>query len=282
MSGKTWLITGCSTGIGRALADLVLKSGERVVATARNPGSLDELIAPHAGRALALKLDVTQPDDIANAVAATRERFGAVDVLVNNAGYGHIGTIEETPIDAARAVLETNLFGALAMIKAVLPEMRQRRAGQIVNIASVAGLVGFPILGYYCASKFALIALTESLAAEVRGFGIKVTVAELGPFATDFTKSMTSSVPVTSEYDLRALTQAAGTSHWGVGESPRDAVAAILSAINHPSPPLHLIVGQLGLEVVERYETKRREERERWIDTTRLEPRVVSGASSGQ
>ncbi len=272
MSERTWLITGCSSGIGRSLAEMLLKNGQRVVATARNVSVLQGFVASDADRALALQLDVTQPDQIATAVSAARARFGTIDVLVNNAGYGHVGTIEETPIDVARAMFETNLLGALAMIKAVLPEMRQRRAGQIVNIGSVAGLIGFPALGYYCASKFALIALTESLAAEVREFGIKVTVAELGPFATNFAKSMTSSVPAASAYDLRALAQAAGTSHWGAGHVAHDGAAALLSAINHPSPPLHLILGPLGLEVVERYETKRHEERKRWLDTIRLTP----------
>jgi NAD(P)-dependent dehydrogenase (short-subunit alcohol dehydrogenase family) len=270
MSVKTWLITGCSSGIGRELAELLLERGERVVATARKPESVEALVAPYAERALSLKLDITKPDDIANALTLARERFGAIDVLVNNAGSGHVGTIEETPIDAAREVFETNLFGALAMIKAVLPEMRQRRAGQIVNIGSVAGLIGFPALGYYSAAKFALTAMTESLAAEVKAFGIKVTVVVLGPFATDFTRSMTYSVPAESSYDIRALSHAAGTSHWGGGHDPRDGAVAILSAISDPSPPLRLIVGPLGLEVVELYEAKRLDERKQWIETTRL------------
>src|SRR5579871_3246752 len=266
MSVKTWLITGCSTGFGRALATQLLAQGERVVATARNPQTLEALTAAN-GHALALKLDVTRAEDVASAVAKARDHFGTIDVLINNAGYGHIGTVEDEAIDAARAMMETHLFGALAMIKAVLPGMRQRRSGQIVNIGSVAGQIGFPALGYYCASKFALAGLTESLAAELRPLGIAVTLAELGPFATSFTNSLGVTFPSSPDYDMAALAREAGNSQWSAGEDPRAGAAALLAALRDPAPPLRLILGQAGIDIVARYDAIRSAERVRWLQT---------------
>ena len=152
MSAQTWMITGCSTGFGRALAELLLARGERVVATARRCEALADLVAPHGERALALTLDITRNEDIAAALAAAEVRFGTIDVLVNNAGYGGLGTVEDAPVEEARAMFETNFFGTLAMTKAVLPGMIARRAGRIVNIGSVAGQIGFPALAHYSAS----------------------------------------------------------------------------------------------------------------------------------
>jgi NAD(P)-dependent dehydrogenase (short-subunit alcohol dehydrogenase family) len=262
---KAWLITGCSTGFGRALAEELLARGEQVVATARRPEVLEDL----SDRALVLPLDVTKPDAIAAAVAATQERFGRIDVLVNNAGYGQIGTAEDTPIGAARAAMETNYFGALAMIRAVLPEMLARRSGQIVNIGSVAGQIGFAGLGYYCASKFALAGLSESLGAELAGTGVQVTLAELGPFATDFTRSM-QIVPPSSRYDMAALARHAGNADWGGGDDPRDGAGALIDALAGPEPPCRLILGRPGLDVIELHEGRRSEERARWMQTTLL------------
>jgi NAD(P)-dependent dehydrogenase (short-subunit alcohol dehydrogenase family) len=266
MSPRTWLITGCSTGFGRALAETLLARGERVAATARKPETLDTLVAPYSEQALACRLDVTNPEQVESAIEAARRRFGAIDVLVNNAGYGQIGTVEDTPIDHARAVMETNLFGALAMIKAVLPEMVERRSGQIVNIGSVAGQIGFPALGYYSASKFALAGLTESLGAELAPLGIYVTLAELGPYATDFTRSMAIEPP-SPHYDLGALAQTSGNSNWGAGDPPERGVAALLHALAAVTPPRRLILGQQGLDVVALHEGLRRSERARWSET---------------
>jgi NAD(P)-dependent dehydrogenase (short-subunit alcohol dehydrogenase family) len=270
MPGKTWMITGCSTGFGRALAELLLARGERVVATARNPETLADLVAPHADRALALKLDITRAQDIAIALADAQGRFGPIDVLVNNAGYGGLGTVENAPMAEARALFETNFFGTLAVIKAVLPGMIERRAGQIVNIGSVAGQIGFPALSYYSSSKFALVGLSESLAAEVAPLGIQVTLAELGPFETRFTAAMTM-VPPPPHYDMAALSIESGNSHWGAGHDARDGAEALLVALADPSPPRRLILGQHGLDVVALHEGRRHAERERWLDTSRLQ-----------
>jgi len=270
MAGKTWLITGCSNGFGRVLAEALLARGERVIATARKPGTLAGLVAPHGERALALQLDVNRPDEVAAAVAAARARFGAIDALVNNAGYGQLGTIEETPVEAARAVMETNYFGKLAMIRAVLPEMIARRSGQIVNIGSVAGQIGFPAIGYYSASKFAVAGLSESLAAEVAPLGIAVTLAELGPFDTGFAANM-AVVPPAAHYDMAALSQEAGNNEWGGGEDPRPAAEALIDAMATPTPPRRIVLGKPGLKVVALHDARRQEEAERWAAVSRLE-----------
>ncbi|MEJ5977290.1 SDR family NAD(P)-dependent oxidoreductase [Novosphingobium sp. PS1R-30] len=270
MPAKTWMITGCSTGFGRALAELLLTRGERVVATARRPETLAELVASHGDRALALPLDITDGDSITAAVAAASDRFGAIDVLVNNAGYGGLGTVEDAPLSEARAMFETNIFGTLAMTKAVLPAMIARRNGQIVMIGSVAGQIGFPALAHYSASKFALAGLTESLAAEVAPLGIAVTLAELGPFATHFTSSMGMTAP-SAHYDLGALSVAAGNSQWGAGDDPADGAAALLAALAAPEPPRRLILGQPGLDVVALHEGRRTAERAQWLAVSRLE-----------
>jgi NAD(P)-dependent dehydrogenase (short-subunit alcohol dehydrogenase family) len=222
---------------------------------------------------LALKLDITNVADVANVYHAARARFGSIDVLVNNAGFGTVGTVEETPIAVAREVMETNFFGTLNMIQAVLPQMRQRRSGQIVNIGSVAGAVGFPALGYYSASKFALAGLTESLANELRPLGIAVTLAELGPFATAFTRSMKVTLQSNPDYDLAALSQRAGNADWGIGDDPIIGARALLAALDDPAPPMHLILGQRGLDVIELHEQRRQQERERWLATSTLTER---------
>ncbi len=270
MPGQVWMITGCSTGFGRVLAGLLLARGERVAATARRPETLADLIAPHGDRAMALKLDITSEADIESAVAAARDRFGAIDVLVNNAGYGGLGTVEDAPIAEARAMFETNFFGTLAMVKAVLPDMIAHGAGQIVNIGSVAGQIGFPALAHYSASKFALAGLTESLGAEVAPLGIKVTLAELGPFATHFTASMAFVAP-SPHYDLGALSVHAGNSQWGGGDDPEAGAEALLAALAAPEPPRRLILGQPGLDVVALHDGRRHAERAKWLAVSQLE-----------
>lgn len=276
MAARTWLITGCSTGFGRILAELLLARGEQVVATARKPETLADLVEQHGENVLALGLDVTNAEQIEQAIAEARRKFGAIDVLVNNAGYGQLGTVEDAPIEAARAMMETNYFGKLAMIRAVLPEMLERGSGQIVNIGSVAGQIGFPAIGYYSASKFAVAGLTESLAAEVAPSGVKVTLAELGPFDTHFAASM-AIVPPSPRYDMVALSQEAGNSEWGAGEDPYAGARALLSALDHPAPPRRLVLGRDGLKVVELHDGRRREERDRWLGTSRLEATEIAG-----
>lgn len=270
MPSKTWLITGCSAGFGRAMAEVLLERGDNVVATARREEMLEPLAAAFPERALALRLDVTRPAEVAAAVAATRARFGQIDGLVNNAGAGNFGLVEDGTLDSARAMMEVHYFGVMELIKAVLPEMHARRSGAIINVGSVAGQIGFPGISHYCASKFALAGLTESLAAEVRALGIKVVLAELGPFATDFTGSMQMTMPGSPDYDLGAMSVLAGNSHWSAGEAPRAGAKALLGALDDPEPPVRIVLGPEGLEVADLHDGRRRAAREKWRETGML------------
>lgn len=181
-----WFITGCSTGLGRALAELIVQRGWRVVVTARDKHAIADIERSAPERVLALSLDVTRPADIDAAVAATRDQFGRIDVLVNNAGYGYQSTVEEGEEAEIRAQFDTNVFGLFAMTRAVLPLMREQRKGNILNITSVAGLIGYPGSGYYAASKHAVEGWSDALRAEVLPLGIGVTCVEPGPFRTDW------------------------------------------------------------------------------------------------
>ena len=181
-----WFITGCSTGFGRELAKLVLERGWRVLATARNPQQIQDLVAGTDGRGLALKLDVTDSAQVIEAVKKAEATFSKIDVLVNNAGFGYMAAVEEGEDEEVRAMFETNFFGLVEMTKAVLPGMRRRRSGHILNISSIGGFVGFPSSGYYNATKFAVEGLSEALAKEVEPLGIKVIIVEPGPFRTDW------------------------------------------------------------------------------------------------
>jgi NAD(P)-dependent dehydrogenase (short-subunit alcohol dehydrogenase family) len=269
MSTRTWFITGCSTGFGHAFAAAVLSRGDQAIITARNPETLADLVALSPERVLALSLDITVESEVVSAVGTATQHFGKIDVLVNNAGYGGVGTVEQTPMALARALMETNYFGTLAVIRAVLPDMLRRRSGQIVNIGSVAGQVGFPVLGYYSASKFALAGLTESLAAEVRPLGVKVTLAELGPFATNFTKSMQVNPPA-AHYDMAALSREAGNANWGAGDDPRRGARALLAALSADEPPSRIILGTPGVDVAALHDNRRAQERRKWLSISRL------------
>lgn len=250
-SPRTWLITGCSTGFGRALAEILIVRGERVLATARKPESLDDLVAGH-DNARALKLDVTVPADL-EAVMAEVEQTGGVDVLVNNAGYGYLTAIEEGHEEGYRAQFEANVFGLIAMTKAVLPGMRERGSGHIVNIASVGGLVGNPGSGYYAATKFAVVGLSEALSKEVGALGIKVTVVEPGPFRTDWAgRSLQSSgqrIDAYAETVHERLDQVAQSSGHQPGD-PLRAAEAIITVVESEDPPLNLVLGAPGLKAV--------------------------------
>jgi NAD(P)-dependent dehydrogenase (short-subunit alcohol dehydrogenase family) len=242
-----WLITGCSTGIGREIAQAVLGSGQRVAVTARNPASVEDLAADHPERALALALDVTDPAQIAAAVDATEQAFGAIDVLVNNAGYGYMAALEEGEDDAVRKLFDTNYFGVVDMIKAVLPGMRARKRGHVINISSMTGLVTNPPNIYYSSTKYAVEALTEGLAKEVAPFGIRVTAVEPGAFRTDWaTRSMQESATPLADYAdtvgaRKELIKLVGDKLPG---DPRRIADAVLMLAEHDDPPLHLLLGR--------------------------------------
>lgn len=243
---RRWLITGCSTGLGRALAEVLIARGEQVFATARKPEQLADLVAGH-DNATALKLDVTSADDVAAAV----ETAGRVDILVNNAGYGYLTAFEEGDEAGYRAQFETNMFGLIAMTKAVLPAMRERGRGHIVNIASVGGLVGNPGSSYYAATKFGVVGLSEALSKEVGALGIKVTVVEPGPFRTDWAGRSLQSAARIDAYAKTVherLDQVAQDSGHQPGDPVR-AAEAIVTAVGSDTPPLNLVLGAPGLKM---------------------------------
>ncbi len=247
-----WFITGCSTGFGRELARLVLDRGWRAVVTARNPSQVADLVQGHEGNALALKLNVTDAGQIAEAAALAQERFGQVDVLVNNAGYGYLAAIEEGEDAEVRAMFEANFFGLAAMTRALLPGMRARRRGHILNISSIGGLASFPATGYYHATKYAVEGLSESLAQEVAPLGIKVIIVEPGPFRTNWAgPSIKQSATRIEDYAATAGARRSQTEARS-GKQPGDpvrAAEAIVAAVQSDDPPLHLVLGKPALEI---------------------------------
>ena len=242
-----WLITGCSTGIGREVATLALDQGYRVVVTARKPEAVADLVAPHGDRALALALDVTDRAQIAAAVAAAEDAFGGIDVLVNNAGYGYMAALEEGEDEEVRRLFDTNYFGVVDTTKAVLPGMRSRGRGHIINMSSMTGLVANPPNVYYSSTKFALEAVTEALAQEVASFGLHVTAIEPGAFRTDWgTRSMKESAAPIEAYAetvgaRKELIKAFADKLPG---DPRRVADAVLQIARDQDPPLHLLLGQ--------------------------------------
>ncbi len=267
-----WFITGCSTGFGRELAQLVLRRGWRAVVTARDASRVQDLTQGHEDRALALSLDVTRNDDIVAAVKEAESRFGAIDVLVNNAGYGYQSSIEEGDDAEIRAQFDTNVFGLAAMTRAVLPGMRARRHGHIVNISSQAGFIGFEGSGYYAATKHAVEGLSDSLSREVAPLGIKVTCVEPGPFRTDWAgRSLQQRRPAISDYASTVGARLEATANYS-GKQPGDpvrAVEAIVTAVEADNPPKHLVLGSIALDGIRNKLKETLAEVEAWADTSR-------------
>lgn len=250
---KLLLITGVSSGFGRALAQQALADGHRVVGTVRNAQAAEAFAAMCPARAHARILDVTQFDAIDGVVADIEANVGAVDVLVNNAGYGHEGILEESPLSDMRRQFDVNVFGPVAMMKAVLPFMRARRRGHIVNITSMGGYITMPGIAYYCGSKFALEGISDTLAREVRPFGIAVTAIAPGSFRTDWAgRSMQRTARSIADYDalfdpVRKAREAKSGKQPG---DPAKAARAILAVIEADAPPTHLLLGSDALQLV--------------------------------
>lgn len=241
----TWFITGASSGFGTAFADYALARGDNVVATARAPAKLDALVARAPDRVLAVKLDVTNPADIQPAVDAALRRFGRIDYLFNNAGYGIVGALEETSDGELRAVMDTNFFGAVAVTRAVLPVLRAQKSGAIVNISSMGGQMSLESFSAYSASKFALEGMSEALALEVKPFGIKVLIVEPGAFRTDFGAGALRSMPVMPAY-AKGLANIRGmmdTMHGNQPGDPAKAPHAVVTALEAEVTPLRLQLG---------------------------------------
>ncbi|MBF5009643.1 oxidoreductase [Burkholderia pseudomultivorans] len=252
-SGKVLLVTGVSSGFGRALAQEALAAGHTVVGTVRSAQARRDFEALSAHAAFGRVLDVTDFDAIDGVVAEIEANVGAVDVLVNNAGYGHEGVMEESPLSELRRQFDVNVFGAVAMMKAVLPFMRARRRGHIVNITSMGGHITMPGITYYCGSKFALEGISEALGKEVASFGIAVTAVAPGSFRTDWAgRSMVRTPRSIADYDpvfdpiRRAREQKSGKQ---TGD-PRKAARAMLAAIDAERPPAHLLLGSDALALV--------------------------------
>jgi NAD(P)-dependent dehydrogenase (short-subunit alcohol dehydrogenase family) len=252
MASKTWFITGASRGFGREWSAAALRRGDRVAATARNPSTLDDLAAEFGGAVLTLGLDVTDREAVLTAVARAHEHFGVLDVVVNNAGYGHFGMVEEVTEQEARDQIETNLFGALWVTQAALPFLRAQGSGHLLQVSSVGGVSAFPSLGIYHASKWAIEGLSESVAKEVAGFGIKVTMIEPGPFATDWGGS---SARHSAHLDAYAPAHEAmdkyRASHRGTRGDPSATAEAILRIVDADEPPLRAFLGSGALGMVE-------------------------------
>jgi NAD(P)-dependent dehydrogenase (short-subunit alcohol dehydrogenase family) len=245
-----WFVTGCSTGLGRALAEAVLARGDRAVVTARDAGSVAGLAGAHPGAALALALDVTDGAQVTDAVAAAEDRFGRIDVLVNNAGYGYRAAVEEgDEADVAR-LFATNVFGPVALMKAVLPGMRARRSGAVVNISSIAARLCPPGSGYYAAAKAALEGISGAARKELAPLGISVTAVEPGGFRTDFAgRSLTQSAVPIADYSETAgkRRKEHDTYHGTQPGDPARAARAIIAAVEAEATPAFLLLGQDAL-----------------------------------
>lgn len=250
---KLFLITGVSSGFGRAFAEAALAAGHHVAGTVRNAADQEQFEAMAPGRAKPVLLNVTDFAAIDPAIARIEADLGPIDVLINNAGYGHEGTLEESPLDEMRRQFDVNVFGAVAMIKAVLPFMRRRGAGHIINITSMGGFITMPGIAYYCGSKFALEGISEVLAKEVKDFGIKVTAVAPGSFRTDWAgRSMVRTDRSIADYNalFDPIRKAREEKSGNQAGDPRKAAAAILELVASDEPPVHLLLGTDALNLV--------------------------------
>jgi NAD(P)-dependent dehydrogenase (short-subunit alcohol dehydrogenase family) len=268
----TFLITGVSSGFGQAFAKAALDAGHTVVGTVRNGDARRSFERLSPGSAFAVELDVTDFDRIAPAVQTITDSVGPIDVLINNAGYGHEGTLEESPLSEMQRQFDVNVFGAVAMIKAVLPSMRARRAGHIVNITSMGGRITMPGIAYYCGSKFALEGISEVLAKEVAQFGIKVTAVAPGSFRTEWAgRSMVRSERSIADYDalFDPIRQAREAKSGRQAGDPAKAAQVLLKLIEADRPPLHLLLGSDALTLVKQKLADLHEEISVWEHVSR-------------
>ncbi len=265
-----WLISGCSTGFGRELAQQTIAHGFKVVVTARDTSSIADLVEGH-DNALAVALDVTRQASIDQAVSAALDAFGTIDVLVNNAGYGYQSSVEEGVESEIRAQFDANVFGLFALTRAVLPAMRKARSGHVINITSVAGLIGFASSGYYSASKHAVEGWSDSLALEAGPLGIHVTCVEPGPFRTDWAgRSLHQTPSKLPEYAETAAARMKATAEYSGTQKgdPARAATAMIAITEHDNPPRHLVMGAWGHDAVTSKLKERLAEIEAWKQTS--------------
>ncbi len=268
---KVWFITGCSTGFGRNLAQEVLQKGDKVAVTARNTNDIKDLVDAYPDTAVAIQLDVTKPEQVKAAVQKAAETFKRIDVLVNNAGIGYFGAIEESEEEEVRRMFEINFFGLANVTNAVLPIMRAQRSGHIVNISSVGGLVAFPGVGFYNATKFAVTGYSEALSKELAPLGIKVTVVAPSGFRTDWAgRSANNTKTVIEDYAATAHTNQ-NTIRGYSGNQPGDpvrAAQAIVKAVESSTPPLRLMLGVGALKGIRNKITELQSDINTWEETT--------------
>ena len=271
MTEKVWFITGTSRGFGREWAEAALERGDKVAATARNVSSLDDLVEKYGDAIFPIVLDVTDHDADFAAVAQAHEKFGRLDVVVNNAGYGHFGFIEEITEDEARAQMETNLFGALWVTQAALPFLRAQGSGHIIQVSSIGGISAFPLVGIYHASKWALEGFSQALAQEVAGFGIHVTLIEPGGFATDWGGDSAAHSAELPDYSaVHAAVNEARKSRLGTPGDPNASAKAILKIVDAEQPPLRVFFGTSPLGIAKADYASRIETWEKWNDVSVL------------
>lgn len=268
---KVWLITGCSTGFGRELSTYLLAEGYPVAVAARKTEDIRDIVEGFPETALSLKLDVTKPGDIKTAVQQTLDKFGRIDVLVNNAGIGYFGAVEESEDEAVRNMFEINFFGLANMTKEVLPTMRKQKSGHIVNIASIGGLVSFPAVGFYNATKYAVDGLSEALAKETAPLGIKVTIVAPSGFRTDWAGRSANNSPIVIE-DYATTAGANKDNIRGYsGNQPGDpklAAKAIVKAVEAAEPPLRLLLGAAALKGARNKLDLLKKDFDTWEETT--------------
>ncbi|WDZ98221.1 oxidoreductase [Herbaspirillum sp. WKF16] len=271
MSQQVWFITGGANGLGRDITETALAAGHQVVAAARTPAQLDELAQRHPGRLLPVALDVTDRAAIGAAVAQAIDVFGRIDVLVNNAGYGQMLPFEQMEDSDFRAQIDTNLYGVVDVTRAVLPFMRERRSGHIINVSSVGGRIGVPGMSAYQAAKWAVGGFTEVLAMETAPLGIKVTAIEPGGMRTNWAQRARGDMPaVMPDYEesvgawMKQLGQIAGQEH----SDPARVAQVVLKLARHPAPPMHLMLGEDALHYFSMVEQQRVDTAERWKPVT--------------
>jgi NAD(P)-dependent dehydrogenase (short-subunit alcohol dehydrogenase family) len=263
---KIWFVTGASRGFGRIWTEAALKRGDRVAATARDLKALDDLVGAYGDSILGLSLDVTDRDAVFEAVARAHRHFGRLDVILCNAGYGYMGALEEAVTAEAQANFDTNVFGTLSVIQAALPLLRAQHSGHILTVSSIGGIIGFPTGGIYVATKFAVEGMTEALAGEVAGFGIKVSIIEPGSFATGFRSSM-KAAPAMAEYGAvrEAVLSAFKPEMSG---DPLATAAAILKVVDADNPPLRLLLGAGPLPMIKKLYEGRLSTWDQWAEVS--------------
>ncbi|OCT12751.1 short-chain dehydrogenase/reductase [Paenibacillus pectinilyticus] len=269
---KVWFITGCSTGFGRQIAEHAIDAGYKVVVTARNVEQIQDITAKSEANTLALSLDVTNQDQIDRAVAKTIEKFGRIDVLINNAGIGYFGSVEESVEEETRKMFEINFWGLMHVTNSVLPHMRSQKSGHIINFSSIGGLTSFPTLGYYHATKYAVEGISESLAQEVAPFNIHVTLIEPSGFRTDWGgRSSVKTETAISELKESFVGQMLNAVQRGAGQEagdPTKAAQAVIKVVEADKPPLRLLLGEAAYKAATYKFTNLLASIEEWKETT--------------